>query len=363
MATTPLRIGFNGRPFIVDGMRGLSRHTFELIRELKRQHPDVEIFVYSYDAVSSFYKRQLPFVTFRDRRVRPKLLWDLLLLPREIRADRLDLFHSTINLGVPLISKRFPLYATLHDHFTHAARLPWGKRPREWWAALNYRLELRLLKRAKLFFTVSHAAKADIARSMNLPAAKIKVAYNGVNLSTTDPRVVGNYFLYVGGLEVRKSVITLLRAMVLLSERTPVKLILAGSLRAATPEVRKLLEERRDLFELREGVSDEELTKLYRNARALVFPSLEEGFGLPLVEAMALGCPVIASDIEVFKEIGTGASLFFKAGDDRDLLRCLTEFEANPSLGERLSQAGPRAAAKFTWAKMAEEVYSSYVKD
>ena len=209
-----MRIGFNGRPFCQDQIRGLGRHTLELIKHIHKQHPDVEFFIYSYQKISPYYAQELPYAKIRDKSLSPKIFWDLFRLGRDVKNDQLDLFHSTNNLGVPFFPlSRIPIFTTIHDHFTHNARVKLGMGLRGIWGYLNYQIELFLLKRSKHFFSVSEDAKKKIHQHMGLSLDSITVAYNGANLKplkkTHDDEM---FFLYVGGLEERKNIITMLRA-------------------------------------------------------------------------------------------------------------------------------------------------------
>ncbi|HXH73692.1 MAG TPA: glycosyltransferase family 1 protein [Bacteriovoracaceae bacterium] len=361
-----MKIGFNGRPFCTEHMRGLSRHTLELIKQLKQLHPDWEFYIYTYGQISSRFKQELPFVHIREDKVFPKIMWDLFSLRKQILEDSIDIFHSTNNLGVPLLfRKKIPLLVTIHDHFTHSYRWPWGKSPRSWWAALNYRIEYALLKRCNHYFSVSENARKNVSEMLSLPLDKITVSYNGANLKPTNSSFPGNYFLYVGGLEARKNVATLINAFIQYAKAKHSKLIfkMVADPALATSEVQQLLREHTELFQLVGNISDKELGQLYEGALALVFPSLEEGFGLPLVEAMGLGCPVIASDIDVFKEISGDAALFFPAMDQKRLQELFGRLESDSTLRESMKNKGYIRAKLFNWQAMANtvnEVYSRF---
>jgi glycosyltransferase involved in cell wall biosynthesis len=364
MAKTPLRIGFNGGPFCQPGMRGLGRHTLELILGLKQIEPELEISLYCYEEIHHSYKELLPFVKFRDKKIRPKFLWDFFFLAWEIKKDKLDIFHSTNNLGVPLLSG-VPSMVTIHDTFTHRARLPWRRGYRNWWAALMYRLELLAVMSAKKFLTVSESAKAEIHEEMMIPNEKIVVTYNGSSFNFPEgEQHKEDYYLYVGGLETRKNIKPMLEAILAFNEKRipkiPLKLV--GSLHGANTEIRGILEKHSELFHLINNVRDSELADYYRKARALIFPSLEEGFGLPLVEAMRSGCPAVVSDIKVFKEIAQESALYFSPQNPSDIKNKLVLLEESPDLAKSLVKSGLERSKEFTWEKMATRTYSEYVK-
>lgn len=361
-----LKIGFNGRPFCQDQIRGLGRHTLELIKQLKHLHPEIEIYIYSYGEISTFFKQELSFAKFRDKKIKPKILWDLFFLSRQVKKDQLDLFHSTNNLGVPFfILNKIPIFTTIHDHFTHDARINFGSNPKSWWAAVNYRIELFLLKRSSHFFTVSEDAKNNISKKLGITPQDITVAYNGTNLLPSpllNEQVIEKYFLYVGGLEERKNILIMLKAFVLFSQLNTekFKLKIVGNPQLASAEVCELLNTNRDIFILLNAISDHDLSVLYQQAEALIFPSREEGFGLPLVEAMSLECPVIASDIAVFREIAQDAALYFPTTNIEQLKDKLMLVAGNLELRDKLIKLGKEQSRKFTWEKMAKNIFLTY---
>lgn len=363
MVTSPLRIGFNGRPFCQKSMRGLSRHTLELIKGLKHLDPSLEIFVYTYGEISKFYKDALPFVHFRERRVFPKILWDIFFLNYDVWRDRLDLFHSTNNVGVPWLYD-LPTIVTIHDHFSHVVRWPWGRSVASWWAAMNYRIELWIVRRASAYITVSHSAKDEVSQRIGLSPERVDVIYNGVSLPLgliSQPR--GEFFLYVGGLENRKNILVMLRGFrkFLFESNTHYCLKIVGSLAGACAEVLDELKAHPDIFLLSGPISDDQLAELYQQANALLFPSLEEGFGLPLVEAMALRCPAIVSDIPVFREIAKDAAMYFSPSSEDELSLCLRQLQGNLELREQLVNLGAQRVKQFTWTEMVRRVYALYL--
>ncbi len=361
MGSIPKKIGFNGRPFCRPGIRGLSRHTFELIRELRELDPELEIFIYCYEEVHPSYKELLPYATFRDQKISPKILWDLWVLPKQLRADGIEIFHSTNNLGVPPWWYGGLTFVTIHDAFTHRARWPW-RGPRNWWASFNYRIELALLRGCAAVFTVSETAGAEIDRELRLGGLEPIVAYNGTSLPTSGPFHRAPFFLYVGGLEERKNIGCLLEGVRLYNTGVlePIPLVIVGKVSEASDRVRSVLLGSPELFSLREGVNDAELSKLYASATALIFPSKEEGFGLPLAEAFSLGCPAVVSDIQVFRELANDAALFFSPDDPQTLAAQLRRLQTSSELRQELVSKGLDRGRLFRWDAMAKKVYETY---
>jgi glycosyltransferase involved in cell wall biosynthesis len=116
------------------------------------------------------------------------------------------------------------------------------------------------------------------------------------------------------------------------------------------------------LVELTGYVSDEQLALLYQNAQAFVFPTLSEGFGLPGLEAMSLGCPVLCSDIPVLKEIYGQAAEYFDPSKPKDIAQKIVDFEKNNNRKKELIEKGYALLKKYSWQKMASETLKVYDK-
>ena len=107
-------------------------------------------------------------------------------------------------------------------------------------------------------------------------------------------------------------------------------------------------------------VPDSQLRELYRRAKALIYPSLYEGFGLPVVEAMSLGCPVITSRRSSLPEVGGGAAIYVDAEDVKDIAQAIRNLLSHPSLRPNLQERGRAQAAKFSWRRCADETVAVY---
>jgi glycosyltransferase involved in cell wall biosynthesis len=272
--------------------------------------------------------------------------WEQAVLPVLARGSRI--IYSPANLA-PLASGHNVV--VIHD--VAALRQP------EWYGSFYVRYQRmllpRLAKRARRVITVSEFSKRELVDVLGMDAGRITVVPNGVDERFTpaaDPEPVRTalglerpYVLVVGTLIARKNVGSLDRAARRLREEG-VELVHAGSARHyMRPEAQGAL---RELG----YVADEHMPGLYAGALALAMPSLYEGFGLPCLEAMACGTPVVASNRAALPETTGGAALLVDAGDFSEPLEQLVGDEA---LRERLSAAGLVHAAAFTWQRTAAE--------
>ena len=264
-------------------------------------------------------------------------------------ADRagLDVFHAP-HYVVPFT--KVPVVVTIHDliHLHQPLRNPFAR--------VYARMMIgRAVKTARVVLTVTEAVKGQLERELG--ARNVRVTPNGVVLpgSTGSQPVAGRaespalqrerFFLYVGNDKPHKNVGTAVEAAKLAS----VRLVLAGA-----PF------ERFDGVEKRGFVSDEELSSLYAEAIALVMPSLEEGFGLPALEAMAHGTAVITSRDPALVEITGDAALHVDARDAAGLAEAMRRIANDASLRADLGAKGLERARLFTWKRCAEATRKGY---
>jgi glycosyltransferase involved in cell wall biosynthesis len=289
-----------------------------------------------------FVPRALPDLPFEQivADVPAYSLRELPVLGRAIARARLDLFHSP-DLMLPWTS--CPCVVTLHDVIR--SRYP----PRNPAARIYVGVMTpRALQKSVRVLTVTEAAKRSILETFDCDPAKIAVTPNGVDelFFSGGVRAEGRYFLFVGNDKPHKNVERLVEASRRVFESSR-RLVLVGGEFERYREVPGVVTPG--------FVSIEELAALYRGAIALVMPSLEEGFGLPVVEAMAAGTPVIASDIPALREV-TGGHAFHVDPRSVDALanamRDVTREHVEPARAR---------ARQFTWRRCAELTREAYL--
>jgi glycosyltransferase involved in cell wall biosynthesis len=257
---------------------------------------------------------------------------------------RVDLFHAP-HYVVP--AGRATLAVTIHDliHLNQPRRNLLERLYAEVMIA-------RAVRRSAVIFTVSAAVREEIAARYPGAEERIIVTPNGVGeeFRPLDVPECGSYFLFVGNDKPHKNLSTLLAAFVLVRKKLPgVELVLAGGATATG-----------DGIIARGFVPEAALPDLYRRAIALVQPSIEEGFGLPLLEAMACGTPVIASRAAALMEVAGGAALHVEASDAAAMAEAMLRIENDSSLRASLRDRGVVRAASFSWRKCAEETLRGY---
>jgi glycosyltransferase involved in cell wall biosynthesis len=270
---------------------------------------------------------------------------------------------------------RVPVVVTIHD-------LAFERMPETFTRRGSFQLKLtvrRTAKKAARVATVSEYSRQDLLDIYKLPPEKVVVTYNGVESSFTPRPSVPNeaeevrrrfgvsrdFLLAVGSLQPRKNLVRLVRAYARLrSERQDFKdqLVIVGRKLWLASEIFDEVKRHRwaDDVILTGYVADEDLPALYRAARAFVYPSLFEGFGLPPLEAMACGTPVVTSDVSSLPEITGDAALLIDPNDEGALANALIEVVNNDRLRAELREKGIAQAEKFTWRDAAEKTLRLY---
>jgi glycosyltransferase involved in cell wall biosynthesis len=253
-----------------------------------------------------------------------------------------------------------PSVVTVHDLWPFAAPSPDERR-----RAREQSHYLRAVESARRFIAVSQFTADELVERLKIDAALIDVIPNGVRrLTATDAtparlRSGERYVLFVGEAEPRKDLATLVSAASMLPEalRASIIFVVAGKTSVAVSDA---LRASGIHFNIEGEVSDERLASLYAGASVFAFPSRYEGFGLPVLEAMSYGAPVVASDAPAVTEVAGDAALIFPGGDARALASSIERVLDDRALSERLSRAGLARAASLTVDLCAERTLEAF---
>lgn len=277
-------------------------------------------------------------------------LWEQLVLGY---ADPEAWLLSLCNVGPVLRRKQIVMF---HDAQIFRTPESYGRPFRTWYRAMQPRLG----KRAAMVLTVSEHSKAELEHFGVVPAGKTRVVPNGgdhILRVPPDHRILrkqgleqNGYFLTIGSLAPHKNIDLLVKAASARQDRS-LPLVIAGGGNAGVYAEAGIApsEDIRPIGR----VTDSALRALYENAIALVFPSLTEGFGLPPIEAMFCGCPVIASTGGAVPEVCGNAAYYVDPMDRTGWTNAMTDLAQDPLLRQRLIREGTERAAAFTWAKAA----------
>ncbi|HEU0183920.1 MAG TPA: glycosyltransferase family 1 protein [Blastocatellia bacterium] len=351
---------------------GVGHYTDALAGGLARTHPD-----HSYDLVSPYdfdfdYNGDKPKNLNRQhipvRSIFNK--WWLVGLPTLLWIYRADVFHGT-NYCIPLFAP-CPTVVTIHDlslftqsHTHEAVNVKQGKRRMPIMARLASRI-----------IAPSEWTKREVIENLRVSSEKVRVIHEAARegMKPLPPnlcqgaldkyRIRPPFLLYVGTIEPRKNLPTLIRAYDDLLRTTPLRpqLVLAGGRGWLCDGIYKLVEDLKlqDQVHFTGYVEDADLPALYSAAEAFIYPSLYEGFGLPPLEAMACGAPVITSDISSLPEVVGKAGLTHAPTDARALTEAMVKLLRDETAREHFRREGLKQAAKFSWERAARETQSVY---
>jgi len=287
------------------------------------------------------------------RPARGAFLVDPLAWRWTLARHRVDVLHLPA-WGVPA-GLRVPVVATGYDATPLRFPSPPGAWPRR-----RLAMALRSLSRATLVHVISAHARDELAAHAGVPAARCRVVHLGAGAPFTDPAppTPPRHLLFVGGLDPHKNIDLLLAVLRLPgAERLPPLVVAGPPQRAGTPLAVAVAEGRAVLSPAR---SDAELAALYRGALALLLPSRNEGFGLPAVEAMACGCPVMAANSGALPEVCGGAAVLLSPDHPQAWLDTLLWLADRPEERRRLAATGTARARALTWRAAAQGLLAVY---
>lgn len=350
--------------------QGSRTHVAELFPRLISITADMDfiLFVASIDEiVNRMPELQLSNVYFQEvPQVHPYLRY-CGYFPWAQRKYSLDLMHTQYLIPMPNLA---PCMVTIHDnlYMSYPEYFP-----------LSFRLRSNIFvrmaaQRSVRVFTVSEFSKRELSSHFNIPGDKIDVIYNAVNLEIFHPGEDGadiirkrnllpnNYILFVGRPDPRKNLLNLIRACDSLEKPTELVIICQGFRDRSELTSLKNRYSRTVSIRVLDDVHDDELPSIYRNAKIFVFPSFAEGFGMPLLEAMASGVPVISSCTTAMPEVVGEAAILIDPTNVEELKRQITKLVNEPELRSGLISQGLKQVRKFSWDESAWKLRKAYLE-
>ncbi|MGM0619672.1 MAG: glycosyltransferase family 4 protein [Bacteroidota bacterium] len=369
-------IAVNTRLLIEDKLEGIGWFTFETLKLITQNHPQHQ-FIFIFDRPYSekfiFGKNITPVVIGPPTR-HPVLwyLWFEFRIPRMLKKYKADLFLSPD--GYLSLKTKIPQLAVIHDiNFVHRPKdLPWLK------AKYYNHFFPKFARKATRIATVSNYSKEDINDSFNIDAAKIDVVYNGINTaytptppdnqkSTREKFTSGSeYFLFVGALHPRKNITGLLEAFdtFKMKDEKGIKLLIVGGQMHKTGKISETynnMQFKNDVV-FTGRVPTSELHSVLGAALALTFVPFFEGFGIPVIEAMSAGVPVICSNTTSLPEVGGEAVIYVDPNNSGQISDAMTLLAGNSEKRSELIQKGFIQKEKFSWGKTAKLLWESIEK-
>lgn len=354
----PLRIGVNALYLIPGGVGGTEVYLRELLAALGRIDSENEYFLFTNRETGAalgplrpnfhLVRHPVPAV------IRPaRLLWEQIVLPFSALRHRLDVLLNP-GFTAPIFCPA-PRVTVFHDlqHKRHPEHFRWFDLP--FWRFFLF----ASAHGSDSLIAVSEATRADLLRCYRLKGETVHVVPHGVeprffalDRSRTEP-----FLLSVSTLHPHKNLGRLVRAFRRFRAKSPeFRLVIAGFRGFFSRQLEKLIGslDLKDAVQLTGWIEREELYGLYARAHAFVYPSTFEGFGMPVLEALAAGLPVACSNIDPLREVAGDCALYFDPSDDAALDSALERIAGDAALRESLSKQGPPRARPFTWERSAE---------
>lgn len=365
-----MRIGINAYPLAKE-FSGTSVYLFNLINNLENADTKNEYFLYSRLGIKLPFKHNPNWHLVLTKALLNKssTFWMLTSAKRQIIKDKIDIFWGTEGvLPIDALSG-VKKVLTVYD-------LVWRYYPEVLNINNSFILPLfanRSIRNADYIITISHSVAKELEKEFNISSDRISVIYLGVD-SKYKPlnkdessefivnkyRVYGKYILFVSNIEPKKNVVNLLKAFSIFKNKydTGHQILLAGGKRWNDFSIYRTYKELKfsnKQVKFLGYVDFKDLPKLYSGAEAFVLPSIYEGFGLPPLEAMACGTPVVASDIPVFREVLGDAALLVDPHSPEEIAKGIHRVLTDKTLSKELRQRGLQRVKLYSWEKAAQE--------
>jgi glycosyltransferase involved in cell wall biosynthesis len=357
---------------------GVSRYIRYLLTELARQPGSHEytVFVNGQGVIERMAQHpQITYISapWPESNPAARVAWEQLTLPKLLRQKHINVLHSPVNVLPEWLPRNCATVVTLHDLaflrfpdvLTRAKRI------------YHQTFTIRSLRRATMVITVSDSTKRDAHELVDIPEARLQTVYPCIDERFSNKYegkqiiafreqhgLTDGFILYLGTLEPRKNIIALLNAYAQLRQRHAVreKLVLAGGkgwlYDAIFAQVQQLGLEAEVVFP--GFVADAEQALWYGAASAFAYPSLYEGFGMPVAEALACGIPVVTSNVSSLPEAGAQIALCVDPQDVNALVDALYQAITDPMLREKCHTLAPSIAQRFSARMMAERTIAAY---
>jgi glycosyltransferase involved in cell wall biosynthesis len=371
-----LRIAINTRFLLPNKLEGFGWYTHELANRMASMHPE-HSFLFLFDRPFDerfIYAPNVTPVVVRPPARHPILfyLWFEWALPRVMKRWKADVFFSPDSL----LSLRTSIPTVLTVHDVIPLQMP---DQLKWIHRVYYQHYLpAFIQRADRILTVSEYTKKSIVETTGAEPGKIQVVYNGCReifrpIPKAEQEMVREkyskgdlYFFYTGAIHPRKNIPFLISAFNRFKERTnaPVKLLLAGRYAWKTGPVLDALEQspwRADII-LLGYVEDSDLASIMASAFAVVYPSISEGFGLPILEAMCCDIPVITSSTTAMPEVAGNAALMIDPYKEETLIESMIELWNYPGRRDELIKRGRIQRQAFSWERAAEQTLAAILE-
>jgi len=367
-----MKIGLDSRTLTVEG--GSRTYAYNLIAEIINNHKDIELVLFGGDKIQN----NLP-INPSPQKEYLRLIWENLSILPYINKERLDIFHGLKNVAPYYKNANTKSIITVHDimPLLFPSMLP--LKTQIYWKLIRLNI-----KKADKIIAVSNTTKEDIIDKLNIENSKISVIYHGVSeqfrpipdiekekkkyhlkygLTFSDNSIV---IMAVSSIKPTKNYVNLIEAFRRVYEEldVPIHLLIVGKVadKKLILNLNKIISNNNlsSNVHFLGYVPDEELTVLYNLVDFFVFPSFYEGFGLPILEAQACGCPVITSNISSMPEVAGDGAILVDPYSVEEIANAIHNLVFDLNLRKNLIQKGFENCALFSWKRCAEETLNVY---
>ncbi len=366
-----MRIGFDAKRAFCNST-GLGNYSRTLIHNLAAFYPNEQYFLYTphVDVNSPGFPPKNTRVCLPKHPFIPGAIWRTFLLSKLFKRDRLDVYHGLSHEIPVMIPSNYRVFVTIHDliFLRHPHFFPWIDR-------MIYSRKFRhACERADVIIAISEQTKSDIIEFFKIPEEKIKVVYQSIGdqfYATVDHKIDESirssyeikpgYILCVGSLSERKNQLNLIQAFSKLP-RGSERLVLVGKGDTYRKRLEMMIEQlglEKDVVIL-DHVKPADLPALYRGAKVMAYPSFFEGFGLPIVEALVSGVPVVTSKGNCFPEAGGPSSIYVDPFDIDDIARGLSLVVHDDVLQKKMKEDGLLFSRKFLKEEISKRMMELY---
>ena len=348
--------------------RGMGNYTINILKELAKLDQKNKYILYAdIGDVQKILPQQENFV-FKILYAKGQFHYEQIVLPKQVKKDKIDILFSPANTSPIFLDKNIKRLIIQYDIIFLKKEVPLPNNKKQLLGRIYYTLCAVLnIPRADKIFTVSEFSKRDIMKTFHINNDKFVLTPSGhehfdaskatdFSLLKEKYNIPDSYYFTLGGEAPSKNSEILLK---LSSENQDINLVFAGIKQL---EKSLLYNKYKDFPNIKfvPYIDQADLVGIYKNAKAFIFPSIYEGFGLPLLEAMKCNCPIICSNASCLPEVAGDAVLYFSPENKDDLLEKINLINTNKNLQANLQQKGQQQLQKYSWKHSAMIILNQF---
>ena len=342
---------------VLHSPRGMGNYTINFLKELSKIDNENEYILYGdVEDVNNLLPKQKNFI-YKKLNAKDLFEYEQFVLPKQCKKDRILILHSPANTSPIFLDKKIKRVITQHDIIFLKKEIPLPNNKKQFLGRIYYILcAIFNIPRANKILTVSEFSKNDIIKTFHIKEDKFKITYNGHEHFNTSKATsfeelkrkygfVDKYYFTLGGEAPSKNTELLLKVF---SENSSISLVVAGIKQLDTSV---LYNKYKNFSNIRfvPYIEQADLVGIYKNAKAFIFPSIYEGFGIPLLEAMKCSTPILCSNATCLPEVAGDAALYFNPRDISEIVELIASFENNSFNKDKLLVNANFQLKRFSW--------------